>query len=41
MEKTREAILSLRPVTFHYRTDIEGTPQFGLLAEKLRRSIPL
>jgi hypothetical protein len=27
MEKTSEAILSLRPVTFHYKTDTKDTPQ--------------
>src|SRR6516225_9150518 len=32
MEKASEAILSLRPVTFHYRTDATNTPQFGLIA---------
>src|SRR5206468_6851676 len=35
MEKTSEAILSLRPVTFHYKTDKKGTPQFGLIAEEV------
>ena len=34
MEKVSEAILSLRPVTFHYKTDTKGTPQFGLIAAK-------
>ena len=35
MEKTSEAILSLKPVTFRYKEDIdpEGIPQFGLVAE--------
>jgi hypothetical protein len=33
MDKTSEAILSLRPVTFHYKDDNKGTPQFGLIAE--------
>ena len=35
MEKVSEAILSLRPVTFHYKTDTIGTPQFGLIAEEV------
>ena len=35
MEKASEAILSLRPVTFHYKTDSKGTPQFGLIAEEV------
>jgi predicted ribosome quality control (RQC) complex YloA/Tae2 family protein len=40
MEKTSEAILSLRPVTFHYKTDIKGTPQFGLIAEEVAKVNP-
>jgi hypothetical protein len=35
MEKASEGILSLRPVTFHYKTDARGTPQFGLIAEQV------
>jgi hypothetical protein len=37
MGQTSEGILSLRPVTFHYKTDGENTPQFGLIAEEGRR----
>jgi hypothetical protein len=33
MEQASEAILSLKPVTFHYRSDTKDTPQFGLIAE--------
>jgi hypothetical protein len=33
MEQASEAILSLKPVTFHYKSDTKGTPQFGLIAE--------
>ena len=40
MEKTSEAILSLRPVTFHYKTDKKGTPQFGLIAEEVAKVNP-
>jgi predicted ribosome quality control (RQC) complex YloA/Tae2 family protein len=40
MEKASEAILSLRPVTFHYKTDTEGTPQFGLIAEEVAKVNP-
>jgi len=40
MEKTSEAILSLRPVTFHYKTDTTGTPQFGLIAEEVAKINP-
>jgi hypothetical protein len=37
MEKASEAILSLRPVTFHYKTDTKDTPQFGLVAEEVAK----
>src|SRR6266487_4950548 len=37
MEKASEVILSLRPVTFHYKTDTRGTPQFGLIAEEVAK----
>jgi hypothetical protein len=37
MEKASEAVLSLRPVTFHYKTDTKGTPQFGLIAEEVAK----
>jgi hypothetical protein len=37
MEKTSEAILALRPVTFHYKTDSKSTPQFGLIAEEVAK----
>jgi hypothetical protein len=40
MENASDAILSLRPVTFHYKTDINGTPQFGLIAEEVARVNP-
>jgi hypothetical protein len=40
MQKTSEAILALRPVTFHYRTDAENTPQFGLIAEEVAKVNP-
>ena len=32
MDKASEAILALKPVTFHYKSDTTGTPQFGLIA---------
>jgi uncharacterized coiled-coil protein SlyX len=35
MDESSEAILALEPVTFHYRTDAKGTPQFGLVAEEV------
>ena len=40
MQKTSEAILALRPVTFHYRTDAGNTPQFGLIAEGVAKINP-
>jgi Chaperone of endosialidase len=40
MKKASEAILSLRPVTFHYNTDTKGTPQFGLIAEEVAKMDP-
>ena len=40
MEKASEVILSLRPVTFHYKTDITDTPQFGLIAEEVAKVNP-
>ena len=37
MDQTSEAILALKPVTFHYKNQdtkkAENTPQFGLIAE--------
>jgi hypothetical protein len=35
MDNTSEAILSLRPVRFHYKSDKTNTPQFGLIAEEV------
>ena len=29
MDQTSQAILGLQPVTFHYKGDTKGTPQFG------------
>jgi len=40
MGKASEGILSLRPVTFHYKTDTKGTPQFGLIAEEVAEVNP-
>jgi uncharacterized coiled-coil protein SlyX len=40
MEKASEAILSLRPVTFHYKSDVDETPQFGLIAEEVVKVNP-
>jgi hypothetical protein len=40
MNKTSEAVLSLRPVTFHYKSDAKGIPQFGLIAEEVAKVNP-
>ena len=42
MDKASEAILSLRPMAFHYREEIDpgGTPQFGLIAEEVEKVNP-
>jgi hypothetical protein len=40
MDKASEAILALKPVTFHYKHDNTGTPQFGLIAEEVARVNP-
>jgi trimeric autotransporter adhesin len=40
MEKTSEAILGLKPVSFHYKSDSKGTPQFGLIAEEVAQVNP-
>jgi hypothetical protein len=40
MERASEAILGLNPVTFHYKSDSAGTPQFGLIAEEVAKVNP-
>jgi Chaperone of endosialidase len=40
MDKTSEAILALTPVTFQYKSDSKGTPQFGLIAEEVAKVNP-
>ncbi|PYL05629.1 MAG: hypothetical protein DME34_10980 [Verrucomicrobia bacterium] len=42
MDKASEAILALKPVTFHYKKDLdsEGIPQFGLVAEEVEKVNP-
>src|SRR5207249_5696942 len=42
MDKASEAILSLQPVTFHYKKDLdpEGISQFGLVAEQVEKVNP-
>jgi len=42
MDKASEAILALKPVTFRYKKelDLEGIPQFGLVAEQVEKVNP-
>ncbi len=42
MANASEAILSLQPVTFHYKHDLDpqGIPQFGLVAEQVEKVNP-
>jgi uncharacterized coiled-coil protein SlyX len=40
MDQTSEAILGLKPVTFQYKDDSTGTPQFGLIAEEVAKADP-
>jgi hypothetical protein len=35
MDKASEAILALKPVSFHYKSDAKNTPCFGLIAEEV------
>jgi trimeric autotransporter adhesin len=35
-----EAILGLKPVTSHYNSDAQNTPQFGLIAEEVAKVNP-
>jgi trimeric autotransporter adhesin len=40
MNKVSEAILALKPVTFHYKSDAKNTPYFGLIAEEVAAANP-
>jgi hypothetical protein len=40
MEKASEAILSLKPVMFHYKSDKTSRAQFGLIAEEVAKVNP-
>ena len=40
MDNASEAILALKPVTFHYKSDTKNTPQFGLIAEEVAEVNP-
>ena len=40
MDSASETVLALKPVTFHYKSDARGTPQFGLIAEEVAEVNP-
>jgi len=42
MDKASEVILALKPVTFHYKKEVDpdGIPQFGLVAEQVEKVNP-
>jgi Chaperone of endosialidase len=40
MDKTSESILALKPVSFHYKSDIKRMAQFGLIAEEVAKVNP-
>ena len=42
MNNASEALLALRPVTFHYKPELDkaGIPQFGLIAEEVEAANP-
>jgi Chaperone of endosialidase len=40
MGQTSEAVLALKPVTFQYKNDKKGAPQFGLIAEEVAKVNP-
>jgi hypothetical protein len=40
MDQASEAILALEPVTFHYKSDVTATTQFGLIAEEVAKVNP-
>ena len=40
MDKASEAILALKPMTFHYKSERTGTSQFGLIAEEVAEVNP-
>ncbi|HEU5247985.1 MAG TPA: tail fiber domain-containing protein [Candidatus Udaeobacter sp.] len=40
MDSASEAVLALKPVTFHYKSDKTDTSQFGLIAEEVAKVNP-
>jgi hypothetical protein len=39
-DQISEALLSLKPVTFYYKSDITDTPRYGLIAEEVAKVNP-
>jgi hypothetical protein len=40
MDQNSDAILRLKPVTFHYKNDKTNEPEFGLIAEEVEKANP-
>ena len=40
MDEASEAVLALKPVTFHYKSDKTNRPEFGLIAEEVAKVNP-
>jgi Chaperone of endosialidase len=40
IDNASEAIMSLKPVTFQYKSDTQATPQYGLIAEEVAKVNP-
>jgi hypothetical protein len=40
MDHASEAILALKPVTYHYKRDTTNSSQFGLIAEEIAAANP-
>ena len=40
IDKASEAVLALKPMTFHYKSYARATPQFGLIAEEVAQVNP-
>src|SRR4030095_15365560 len=40
IDRASEAILALKPITFHYKSDKTNRPEFGLIAEEVAEVNP-
>src|SRR4029077_6618569 len=40
MDNASDAVLALKPVTFHYKSDNTNRPEFGLIAEEVAEVNP-